>query len=214
MGSYSLFTHLGFPSVLQWGSLPLVAPLQLKGCTRTSSLSTSTTPPGASLCTVRTGSNRRVPPPRGSLLAARPWAIPSGSSSCSLVLPTRRHLMPRSAACGPVFGWVRSPFFVGYFFLVQFAYVRGVRLPGQTDAFPVCVCLRLWRSCFVSPRSCLPVPPARKVPGRPDLSRSRSSTSPWSLVPRSTGSLRIWRWIPSKFLLRILKGRLVNRVGV
>ena len=55
------------------------------------------------LSTSTSGSKRRVPPPRGSLLAARPWAIPSGSSSCSLVSLTRRHLVPRFAASGPGF---------------------------------------------------------------------------------------------------------------
>ena len=47
-------------------------------------------------------SNRRVPLPRGSLLAARPRAIPSGSS-CPSGFLTRRHLVPRFAASGPVF---------------------------------------------------------------------------------------------------------------
>ena len=41
--------------------------------------------------------------------------------------------MPRFAARGPVLVWVRSPFFIGYFFVVVFAYPWGVFLPGQTD---------------------------------------------------------------------------------
>ena len=61
--------------------------------------------------------------------------------------------MPRFAASGPAFGWVRSPFFVGYFFLVQFAFPRGVWLLGQTDVFPVSVRVRLSPSFLVRPRS-------------------------------------------------------------
>ena len=52
--------------------------------------------------TSTSGSNRRVPPPRGFLLAAHPWASPSGSSTLSLVPFTSRNLMPKFAACGPV----------------------------------------------------------------------------------------------------------------
>ena len=51
--------------------------------------------------TSTTGSTWRVPPPRGSLLAARLWASPSGSSSRSLFFQTRLYLM-RLAASGPV----------------------------------------------------------------------------------------------------------------
>ena len=44
--------------------------------------------------------------------------------------------MPRFAARGPVEGRVRFPFFVGYFFIVELAYSRGLLLLGQTDVLP------------------------------------------------------------------------------
>ena len=65
--------------------LPPVAPLQLKGCTRTPSLSSTTTPSGASerrhclcfvLSTSTSGSSRRVPPLRGSRLAPLLQGLP------------------------------------------------------------------------------------------------------------------------------------------
>ena len=83
--------------------------------------------------TSTTGSARRVPPPRGSLLAARLWASPSGSSSRSLFL-TRGYTSCRGwPPADPFLAWVRSPFFIGYFFCVQFVFPRGVWVPGQTD---------------------------------------------------------------------------------
>ena len=82
--------------------LPFVAPLQLKGCTRIPSLCSTTTPLEASgprarfvlvPSTSTSGSNRRVPPPRGFLLAAHPraflrarlavlWFLLRGDNSC------------------------------------------------------------------------------------------------------------------------------------
>ena len=82
--------------------------------------------------------------------------------------------MPRFAACGPVFGQVRSPFFVEYFFLVQFAYPQGDGFRCRRMCFPVCVRLRLWPSCLVRPLFCLHVPPGREVPGRPDVFPGRA----------------------------------------
>ena len=46
--SCALINSLVYLSAFRWVQLPLVAPLQLKGCTRTPSLSSTTTPSGAS----------------------------------------------------------------------------------------------------------------------------------------------------------------------
>ena len=122
--------------------MPLVAPLQLKGCTRIPSLRTTTTPSGASKpralsCSGlplrprgRTGVFRRregpssLPVPGHPLLArlAVLWFLIRGDTSCR-----------GSPPADPLFGWVRSPFFIGYFFFVQLVYPRGAWVLGQTD---------------------------------------------------------------------------------
>ena len=105
--------------------------------------------------TSTSGSNRRVPPPRGFLLAAHPWAFPSGSSCRSLVPLTRRHLMPRFAARGPLSAGSALPSSLGISFLSS-SPIRGVfGFHGRRMSFPVCVRLLLWRSCFVRLRSWL-----------------------------------------------------------
>ena len=82
--------------------------------------------------TSATESARRFPPPRGSILAARLWASPSGSSSRSLFL-IRGYTSCRGWPPADPFLGVRSPFFIGYFFCVQFVFSQGVWVPGQTD---------------------------------------------------------------------------------
>ena len=119
------------------------------------------------LTTSTSGSNTRVPPPRGSLLAARPWATPSGSSGCSPL--TWRHLMPRFAACGPAFGWVRSPFFIVYFFLLLFAYPRGGFLPGRPDVFPGRGQVLLHNLFWICPSCLLDLSGFLHVPEQPDV---------------------------------------------
>ena len=183
--------------------LPFVAPLQLKGCTRIPSLCSTTTPLEASgprarfvlvPSTSTSGSNRRVPPPRGFLLAAHPRAFPSGSTCRSLVPPVRRQLMPRFAACGPVFGWVRSPFFVGYFFLVQPAYLRGVRPSGADGcAFPSAIdFVFVHRFLYVS-FSVYVYAGSFSTGAAGRVSRPCSRTSWRTFVARSMGSLRTWQ---------------------
>ena len=115
-------------------------PLRLKGRSRIPSMCSSTTPLGASGLRARfVLVPSRVPPPRRSLLAACPWATPSGSSCCSLVSLSRRHLMPRFAACGLAFGWVRSPFFVEYFFFACSPIREEDFYRGGRTCFPVAV---------------------------------------------------------------------------
>ena len=76
-----IFAHssstLGPHQIFRGGSMPFLAPLRLNGHKRTPSVSSSTTPSGASwvMSTVRVC---------GVLLAARPWALPSASSNCSV----------------------------------------------------------------------------------------------------------------------------------
>ena len=83
--------------------------------------------------TSTTGSAGRVPPPRGSLLAACLWASPSGSSCRSLFL-IRDYTSCRGwPPADPFLAWVRCPLFIGYFFCVQFVFPQGVWVPGQTD---------------------------------------------------------------------------------
>ena len=65
-----------------------------------------------------------LPVPRRSLLArlAGHWLLLRGDTSCR-----------GSPPADPFFGWVRSPFFVGYFFFVQLVYPQGAWVPGQMD---------------------------------------------------------------------------------
>ena len=117
-------------------------PLQLKGCTRTPSLFSPTTPSGASVLsafsrtqhsTSTSGSNRRVPPPWGSSSPAplgHPLLPPLAVRPFSLM---RRFLTPRCAACGSTLLWIRSPFFWSYDFLPVLVYARDVHVQGRTD---------------------------------------------------------------------------------
>ena len=82
--------------------------------------------------------------------------------------------MPRFAACGPVFGQVRSPFFVEYFFLVQFAYPQGVWLPVQTDVLSRLRSTSSLAIVFGTSSFFLHVPPGREVPRRPDVFPGRA----------------------------------------
>ena len=103
----------------------LRVPLQLKGCTRTSSLFSPTTPSGASVlcaCSLHSALHfdlgvelacsaaARVPPRRPSLgipfwlrLAVLVFLMYEAYTSCR-----------GCAASGPTLAWVRSPFFIGY----------------------------------------------------------------------------------------------------
>ena len=85
--------------------------------------------------TSTSGSNRRVPPPRGSSSQVHlghplPPALAVWGFSC-----TRRLLTPRCAACGSTFPVVRSPFFGFYVILLVVAYLREVCVRGRTDVF-------------------------------------------------------------------------------
>ena len=82
---------------------------------------------------------------------------------------TRRFLIPRCAACGPSSRVVHSPFVIVYFFFLAVLHPRDVFLPGQTDVFPVCGCLRLLTSHWVFHRSCGCVPRCPSVRERSDV---------------------------------------------
>ena len=126
----------------------LRVPLQLKGCTGSPTLSSSTTPSGASVLQVHSalqhstsasGPFRRVPPPRGFPPRCPSRAFPSSSgSSLSFCLyealphsEVRRRwtlVQERSTLPSLLCTWTffRSPMRVMEW------------LPGQTDVFPVC----------------------------------------------------------------------------
>ena len=155
-----------------------MAPLQLEGCTGTPTLSSTTTPSGASVLQVRfalwhstsaSGPNRRVPPPRGSPPRCPSRAFPSSSVSSSLLSLYEAFLIPRFVASWPSSGVVHSPFFFGYVFFFAVLYARQVPLPVQTDVFPVCGRLHLLPSCSVSPHSCVCVPRCLSVQERSDV---------------------------------------------
>ena len=137
--------------------IELLAPLRPKDRTRTPSLSSTTTPSGASRATSigfscapplrLRGRNRRVPPPRGS------------SSPAPLGRPFVR-LWPFDFLPYEVFPqaegrrlrirfWVRFPFFFVYFFVVDLGYLRGYVFRGRRMCRPVCVRLRLCPSVFL-----------------------------------------------------------------
>ena len=179
-------------------------PLRHLGPTRRPPLSSPTTPLGASgpkhsLCygpplrpRGRIGVFRRreastsLPVP-GHLLLAR-LAVPStllrGVTSCRGAPPAD----PFSAGSA-------LPFFVGFYFVVQFACPRGVPVPGQAErVFPACVLVRLLPSCSIRPRPCVRVPRCRCVLGRPDVFPRRDCVCqghPCPCVHAGRGSCRL-----------------------
>ena len=139
-------------------------------------------------------SNWRVLPPQGFLLAAHPWAFPSGSSSRTLVTPTRRHFLPRFAACGPVSR------------LGPLSLLHWVFLPCPARRSSWCMasgadgCVSRLRPCssfsIVFGTSsflftCTTGSRGTGAAGR--VSQLCSRTSWWTPVGRSTGSLRTWQ---------------------
>ena len=179
-----LLTTSWLLSCFSWYFLPLSAPLQLRGCTRTPSLSSSTTPSGASglqaffcACALHfdhgveqaCSAAARVPPRQpisGLSLLARLAVLRSllrGDTSCRGSPPadpfSARSALPSSLSISSL---CSSP-------------VRKVHgFQGRRMCFPVCVRLRLWPSCLVRPLFCLHVPPGREVPGRPDVFPGRA----------------------------------------
>ena len=128
--------------------------------------------------TSTSGSNRRVPPPRGSSSPAplgHPLLPPLPVRPFSL---TRRFLMPRSAACGsalPV-----DPLSL----LLVFRLLSCVRLCA---CFPDRDCRRLPESLCIFHRSCSLVLRSLFLPGRPDVfSRSRLSGTSSPLLSSPT----------------------------
>ena len=120
----------------------LRVPLQLKGCTRTSSLFSPTTPFGgvSALCLLLAlhfdrGVESACSAAARVLLASPSRTSPSSCSSCLGLSCTRRLLTPRCAACGSTFPVVRSPFFGLYVILLVVAYLPEVRVRGRTDVF-------------------------------------------------------------------------------
>ena len=86
--------------------------------------------------TSTSGSNRRVPPPRGSSSPAHLGPPPSSCSSpfgLSLLrgVSSRRGAPPED----PRFPWIRSPFFWSYVFVTVLVYARDVRPGGRPDVF-------------------------------------------------------------------------------
>ena len=137
-----------------WEDLPFLAPLRSRGRTESSSLSSTTTPSGASWVADRVFV--RQPPLRlrlheGHLLAAHLGRSLQRRLVLRLASFTRRFLTPRFAACGPSSDVVRSPFFNAYLFLAALPYSPWVLLLGQTDVFPVCGRPRLQPSFPVRP---------------------------------------------------------------
>ena len=179
-----LLTTSWLLSCFSWYCLPLSAPLQLRGCTRALSLSSSTTPSGASglqaffcacalhfdhgveqACSDAARVPRRQPIPGLSLLARLAFlrSLLRGDTSCRgspLADPfSARSALPFSLSISSSFS---SPVRKVYGF-------RGRRM-----CFPVCVRLRLWPSCLLRPLFCLHVPPGREVPGRPAVFPGRA----------------------------------------
>ena len=141
------------------GSMPCLAPLRLKGRTGTTSMSSSTTPSGAS------GSKAQsvlAPSTSTSEGATFHRVTPSALSSSfvgSMYEAIRCPLAPPLRAS--------SPSFAVYFFFVDIPCTLGVCFLGQTDVFPVCAPARLRPSFPVRLRSWLLVPPGAIVfPGR------------------------------------------------
>ena len=91
------------------------------------------------LSTSTTGSNRRVPPPRGSRLAPLLQGLPF-SVFLSFLYGTRLLLFPRLPPTDP--GGIR-PFVLMYVVFVELTYARGIRQPGRLDVFPERDCVPL-----------------------------------------------------------------------
>ena len=181
------------PSKLSSHQIPrcLRVPLQLKGCTRTSSLVSPTTPSGASVLsaflrtqhsTSTSGSNRRVPPPRGSsspvhlghplLPPLAVWPIflyevfPHAEGRCP-----RIHVLWGSAF--PSCGSTASSLCLS----IRVRYVYG----GGRMCFPVRDGWCLQVSHWIRLRFCPAVPRSLCLLGRPDVlswPRLRTSSSP------------------------------------
>ena len=126
--------------------MPLVAPLQLKGCTRTSSFCSTTAPSGGvkasstfvlGLSTSTSRSSRRVPPPRGSpprcpSLGVPFWLVqPFFGSSYQVTPHAEVHRLRTRLSAGSAL-----PSSLCIFFFVPLVYPRGGWVPGQTDVFP------------------------------------------------------------------------------
>ena len=121
----------------------LRVPLQLKGCTRTSTLFSPTTPSGASvLCAFSSrsalhfdfGVEQACSAAARVLLASPSRASPSSASSCTaFIFSMRRILTPRCAACGSTLLWIRFPFFWSYVFVPVLVQAREVPVQGRTD---------------------------------------------------------------------------------
>ena len=139
--------------------LPLVAPLQLKGYTRTSSSFSPTTPSGASSaqCVLfalstplrlrgRIGVFRRR---EGS--ASQPFLMGSPSSASSSLCSVRGFFSSRGWPPADPTG-IRPPFFIKYVFIVVFSYTRGEGQPGRPDVFPGRVPLLLLALCCLADR--------------------------------------------------------------
>ena len=119
-----------------------MAPLQLKGCTRTSSLFSPTTPSGASerrhcqcLCSPlrprgRAGVfRRREGPASQSLLGTPPSFFPRLPAGYERGVSTSGGF----AAADPSLVRVRFPYVSAYVFTVAGIYARWVRVPGRSD---------------------------------------------------------------------------------
>ena len=116
--------------------------------------------------TSTSGSNWRVPPPRGFRLAALLYGLPYfGSSSLSSVrgFYSSRGLPPADPA------GIRPPFFIKYVFIVEFSYTRGERQPGRPDVFPGRDCVQLRVRFPVAQGFKADVLDVLRVPGRSDV---------------------------------------------
>ena len=173
-----------------------MASLQQKGCTRIASLCSSTAPTGASgvrfvlvPSTSTSGSNWRVPPPRGF-----PPRCPSlGIPFCfrKLFFGFSYEAIPHAEVRCPlaVHVWVRSAFFIGYFFVVVFACPRGVFLPGQTDVLSRLRSTSSLAIVVVRLRFCVRVPLGERSDVFPDRVCSLV-LGPYTLVPLCRLSLQ------------------------
>ena len=143
------------------GPMPSWAPLQLKGCTRTPSMSSTTTPLGASerkhcqcLCSPlrprgQSGVFRRREGPASQSLPETPSSFFSRFSFAFL-----RGVSTSSGftAADPPLVRVRFPFVSAYVFTFAVFYARWVRVPGRPDVFPGRDRHRVWPSQLI----CLP----------------------------------------------------------
>ena len=139
--------------------LPLVAPLQLKGCTRTPSLCSSTTPSGASerrhclcLCSPlrlrgRTGVFRRREGP-----ASLPFSRASPSPCSSSLSSVRGFFSSRGWPPADPFG-IRPPFVLMYVIVVELSYVAGSTSTGASGRVFLGAAVYLLASPRFSPKS-------------------------------------------------------------